>query len=116
MRRATPSRSATRSAPQALRTEAAPSRTLAGKPLEGLLPVAFADGDGYGMVAPSPSSSTDKQVGAVALITPISDDYLDHLGKKVDADLALRVDGKLVAATIEQPQPRPRLARRRRQS
>jgi len=94
-------------APRSLRAEASPAfaELLAGKPLQGMIPVAFADGDGYGMVAAEPVVVDGKQVGAVALITPISENYLDHLRKKVDADLALKVDGKLVAASSGHPDP-----------
>jgi adenylate cyclase len=94
-------------APRSLRADASPAFTelLAGKPLFGLIPVVFADGDGYGMVAATPVLVDGKQVGAVALITPIGETYLDHLKKKVDADLALRVNGKLVAASTDHPNP-----------
>jgi adenylate cyclase len=92
-------------APKSLRGDAAFAELFAGKPLQGLLPVAFADGAGYGMISAEPVLVDGKQVGAVALITPIDDVYLDHLGKKVDADLSLRVDGKLVAASAGNPSP-----------
>jgi adenylate cyclase len=94
-------------APKSLRAEASPAFAdlLAGKPLHGMIPVTFADGDGYALCAAEPVLLDGKQVGAVALITPISDTYLDHLRKKVDADLALWVDGKLVAASSGNPNP-----------
>jgi adenylate cyclase len=94
-------------APRALRLEASPAfgDLLAGQPLSGLIPVAFADGDGYGMIYAEPVLEAGKQVGAIALIVPVTEAYLDRQGKKVDADLALRVDGKLVAASTGHPNP-----------
>jgi adenylate cyclase len=94
-------------APNSLRAEASPAfaELLAGKPIHGMIPVAFADGDGYGMVAAEPVLVDGVQVGAVALIVPVSDAYLDHLGKKVDADLAVKVNGRLVAASTGNPNP-----------
>jgi adenylate cyclase len=94
-------------APKSLRTEASPAFAdlLNGKSLHGMIPVAFGDGDGYGLVAAEPVLVEGKQVGAVALVTPVNDAYLDHLRKKVDADLALRVDGKLIAASTGNTNP-----------
>jgi adenylate cyclase len=94
-------------APASLRAEASPAFAdlLAGKPLQGLIPVAFKDGPGYGLVMGEPVQLEGKQVGAIVLITPMSAEYLDRLGKKVDADLALRVDEKLVVASTGNPDP-----------
>jgi adenylate cyclase len=94
-------------APKSLRAEASPafSELLAGKPLVGMIPVTFADGDGYGMVAAEPIVIDGKEIGAVALISPINSTYLDHLRTKVEADLSLRVDGRLVAASSGHPDP-----------
>jgi adenylate cyclase len=94
-------------APLSLRPDASPAFAdlLAGKTLHGLIPVAFADGPGFGLVAAEPVLLDGKQVGAIALITPIGNAYLDHLRKKLDSDLALRVGDKLVAATTDNPSP-----------
>jgi adenylate cyclase len=79
---------------------------LAGKPLLGLIQVEFADGPGYALVNARPVNDADEQqVGAVALLTRITARYLGHLEKKLNADLALRVNGKLVAASPKHPAP-----------
>jgi adenylate cyclase len=94
-------------APKSLRPDANPAfaALLAGQSLQGMIPVRFADGDGYGIVSAQPVRIDGTQVGAIALITPVTDAYLDHLAKKVDADLALKVGGKLVAASTGNPDP-----------
>ncbi len=94
-------------APKSLTAASSPAFTelLNNHPISGLIAVAFADGDGYGMVAAEPVLLDGKQVGEIALITPISNAYLDHLRKKVDSDLALRVDGRLIAASTGNPDP-----------
>jgi adenylate cyclase len=94
-------------APTSLRAEASPAfaELLAGKRLDGLIPIAFADGKGYGMVTAEPVVVDGQMDGAVALITPMDEAYLDYLGRKVDADLALRVDGNIVAASSGNSQP-----------
>jgi adenylate cyclase len=94
-------------APTSLRAEASAAFTelLAGKRLDGLIPIAFADGKGYGMVTAEPVVVDGQMDGAVALITPMDEAYLDYLGRKVDADLALRVDGNIVATSTGNSQP-----------
>ncbi len=94
-------------APRSLRAEASPdfSELLQGKPLHGMIPIAFADGGGYGIVAAEPVRVDGKQVGAVALITPVGDAYLNHLQKKLDADLTLKIDGKILATSAGNPNP-----------
>ena len=64
----------------------------------------FNDGDGYALVNAHPVlDEQDQQVGALALLTPITDRYLGYLSKKLTADLALRVNGKFVAASPDHP-------------
>ena len=72
---------------------------VAGKPLTGLIDVAFNDGPGYALVNAHPVRDETKQVGSIALLTPITDRYLGYLETKLNADLALRVNGKFVAAS-----------------
>jgi adenylate cyclase len=76
---------------------------LAGRPLAGLIDVNFADGPGYAFVCAEPVRDENGQVGAVALLTPVSERYLGYLEPKLNADLALRVNGKLVAAAPKHP-------------
>ncbi|HTQ05640.1 MAG TPA: adenylate/guanylate cyclase domain-containing protein [Polyangiaceae bacterium] len=76
---------------------------LAGKPLAGLIDVRFDDGPGYALVCAEPVRDDNGLVGAVALLTPISEHYLLMLEPKLNADLAIRVNGKLVAAAPNHP-------------
>ena len=71
-----------------------------------------ADGDaGYGLVDASPVSFEGRQVGALALITPIDSAYLEVLSSTLDAHLVLSVDGRTLASTPEHPAPDLRTAR-----
>ena len=70
-----------------------------------MIPLKFADGDGYAFVAGDPVVIDGKQVGALVLINPIEEAYLDHLKKKVDADLSLRVNGKRIGSSTGHPSP-----------
>jgi adenylate cyclase len=96
-------------APKSLQADASPAFAdlLAGRRLEGLIPVTFADGRGYGLVAAEPVSVDGELVGAVALLTPVDDAYLERLGKKVDANLALRIDTAVVATSLGHLDPGP---------
>jgi adenylate cyclase len=77
---------------------------LSGEPVVGLVPMTFNDGPGYAVVSARPvRDETTTQVGAIAMLTPISDRYLGYLSGKLSADLALRVNGKLVAASPKHP-------------
>jgi adenylate cyclase len=92
--------------PKSLGPDSSPafSELLAGKNLLGLIPVRFNDGDGYALVNGHPVFDEQEElVGALALLTPITDRYLGYLGKKLTADLALRVNGKFVAASPDHP-------------
>ena len=94
--------------PKSLAPDSSPqfAELLAGKPLLGLIQVEFSDGPGYALVNARPvNDAAEKQVGAVALLTPVSARYLGHLETKVNADLALRVNGKFIAASPKHPAP-----------
>jgi adenylate cyclase len=115
--------------PSSLRADASPAfaELLAGKPLNGMIPVTFSDGLGYAMVSadpvhvtelPSPSSPSAAAsaavparpvvplgtlVGSVVLLTRITPQYLGYLEPKLNADLTIRVNGKLVASSPDNP-------------
>jgi adenylate cyclase len=93
--------------PRALSAEASPefAALLAGQPLAGMIPLQLDDGPGYAIVAAQPVRQGEAQVGALAVLTPITARYLEHLEKKLGADLALWVNHKLVAACSDHPDP-----------
>ncbi len=78
---------------------------LAGRPLTGLAPVNFTDGPGYALVSAEPMRGENGPVGAVALLTPMTAAYLEYLEPKLNADLSLRVNEKVVAACADHPAP-----------
>jgi adenylate cyclase len=78
---------------------------LAGQPLTGLIEVQFADAPGYAMVSAAPVRAGDALVGAIVLLAPITAAYLEHLEPKLQADLSLRVNEKVVAACADHPAP-----------
>ncbi len=92
-------------APKSLAADSSPAFVdlLAGKPLTGMIDVELANGPGFALVCAEPVLSEEEQVGAAALLTPISDRYFGRLEPKLSADLALRVNGKLVAASPNHP-------------
>ena len=59
----------------------------------------------FGLVDAAPVTLNDRQVGALALITPIDAPYLEVLSEQLDAELELRVDDAPVAATADHPAP-----------
>ncbi len=118
--------------PSSLGPEASPAfaELLAGKPLNGMIAVAFSDGPGFAMVSAEPVRVTElpnsaqnaaprvtpaaparplvpmgTHVGSIALLTRITTPYLGYLEPKLNADLSIRVNGKLVAASPEHPGP-----------
>jgi adenylate cyclase len=93
--------------PASLGPESSPAFAdlLAGQPLAGLIDVRFADAPGYAMVSAAPVRSGDALVGAIVLLTPITAAYLEHLEPKLQADLSLRVNEKVVAACADHPAP-----------
>jgi adenylate cyclase len=76
---------------------------LGGQPLAGMIEVELADGPGYALVVAEPVMLEEQQVGAAALLTPVTDRYFGRLEPKLTADLALRVNGKLIAASPNHP-------------
>ncbi len=86
-------------------SSAAFAELLAGKALHGLIDVKFADGPGYALVSAEPVRSEGVQVGAIALLTPITPQYLEYLEPKLNADLSVRVNEKVVAACKDHPAP-----------
>ena len=93
--------------PGALTAESSPefADLLAGKPLTGMIEVHFVEGSGYAMVSAEPVRLDGVQVGAIALLTPITASYLEYLEPKLNADLSLRVNEKVVAACADHPAP-----------
>ncbi len=93
--------------PASLGVESSPEFTdlLAGKSLGGMAEVHFTDGPGYAMVTAEPVRMDGAQVGAIALLTPITASYLEYLEPKLNADLSLRVNEKVVAACADHPAP-----------
>ena len=92
--------------PSSLAPDASPAfaQLLAGKPLIGMIEVRFKDGPGYALVNARPvRGEGDVQAGAIALLTTITDRYLGHLGRKLTADLAVRANGRFVAASPGHP-------------
>jgi len=88
--------------PSALDAGVSPSFTelLQGQPLQGLISVQLKDGAAFSLVAATPVlNEAKKQVGALALLSPITTRYLEYLEKNLNADLAISVNGKLVAST-----------------
>jgi adenylate cyclase len=78
---------------------------LADKPIAGLVSVRIDGKPTYAIASAAPVHLDGPQVGAIALLTPITGRYLAHLGGKVNADLAISVNGELVAATPNHPAP-----------
>jgi adenylate cyclase len=93
--------------PASLGPESSPrfAELLAGQPLSGFMEVQFKDGPGYAMVTAAPVREADVQVGAIALLTPMTAAYLEYLEPKLSADLSLRVNEKVVAACADHPAP-----------
>jgi adenylate cyclase len=80
---------------------------LAGKPLTGMIEVQLTGppGNGYAMVSAAPIRVDDVQVGAIALLTPVTAAYLEYLEPKLNADLSIRVNERVVAACSDHPAP-----------
>jgi len=96
--------------PRALGAAESPefSALLAGQPLVGLIPLRLPEGPGFSMINATPVLLEGKQVGVVALLSPINARYLAHLEKKIDAQLALHVGGQLLASTTGHSAPQLR--------
>jgi adenylate cyclase len=79
---------------------------LAGQPLEGLVPITTNTGAGHALVSAMPiRDDRGAQVGALAVFSPVTDGYISYLGRRVDADLALTVNGEHVAAATDHAAP-----------
>lgn len=78
---------------------------LAGKPLASLISVRIDGKPTHALVHAAPVHLDGPQVGAVALLTPITSRYLEYLERTLNADLAISVNGELVAATADHPAP-----------
>src|SRR5690606_12373223 len=66
---------------------------LAGKPVTGLIPIVLPEGPGFTMINATPVLLEGKQVGVIALLSPINARYLAYLEKKIEAQLALHIEG-----------------------
>jgi len=91
--------------PTSLAPDSSPAfaELLDGKPLIGMIQVRFNDGIRPALVNARPVYDGEERAGAIALLTPVTDRYLGYLEPKLNADLALRVNGKLVAASPKHP-------------
>jgi adenylate cyclase len=78
---------------------------LADKPVTGLIAIKIDGKPSYALVSAAPVHHEGPQVGAIALLTPITSRYLEYLEGKLTADLAISVNGKLVATTSGHPAP-----------
>jgi adenylate cyclase len=78
---------------------------LADKPVSGLIAVKIDGEPTYALVSAAPVHNEGSQSGALALLTPITPRYLEYLDTKLNADLAISVNGELVAATSDHPAP-----------
>jgi adenylate cyclase len=86
-------------------TSPAFAELLADKPVTGLIPVKIDGEPMYALVSAAPVHNEGPQAGAIALLTPITARYLEYLDTKLNADLAITVNGELVAATSDHPAP-----------
>jgi adenylate cyclase len=89
-------------------TSPAFAELLADKPVTGLIAVTVDGKPTYALVSAAPVHHEGAQAGAIALLTPITARYLEYLDTKLNADLAITVNGKLVAATSDHPAPQLR--------
>jgi len=94
-------------APTSLGPDASPAfaALLAGKPVTGFVQVKLPSGPPYALVQAEPIMEGAVQVGALAVVTPVSEKYLEYLERKLNADLALKVNEKLVAHCADHPDP-----------
>ena len=87
-------------------TSPAFAELLADKPVTGLVSIQLDGKPTYALVSSAPVHLEGPQVGAIAVLTPITSRYLEYLEGKLNADLAISVNGKLLAATSDHPAPR----------
>jgi adenylate cyclase len=86
-------------------TSPAFAELLADKPVTGLISVKLDGKPTYALVSAAPVHLDGPQVGAIAILTPITSRYLEYLEGKLNADLAINVNGELLAATSDHPAP-----------
>lgn len=83
---------------------------LSGQALEGLIQLRLETGQTFALVAATPVlNETKDQIGAVALFSPMTDSYLEYLEKSLNADLAISVNGQLIASTSGHTAPELRM-------
>lgn len=78
---------------------------LRGEQVSGLFPMRRDGQAAFGLVDATPVKFEGRQVGALALLTPITQQYVEHLSTHLDADLVLSVDGQAVATSDAHPAP-----------
>lgn len=81
---------------------------LSGQALSGLLAFEQKGGTGYALVNAAPVLHDGKQVGALALLSPINQRFIDYLKRQVGAELALSIGSDVIASTSGHPAPRLR--------
>ncbi len=89
-------------------TSPAFAELLADQPVAGLIAVKLDGKETYALASAAPVHLDAAQVGAIALLTPITSRYLEYLSDKLNADLAISVNDKLVATTSDHPAPQIR--------
>lgn len=90
--------------------ESETAKLLRGDLLFGLASVATRDQAGkqteqYALIAGAPVLHEKKRVGSVAIFSFVTERYVEYLKRSLSADLALSVNGKLVASTEAHPAP-----------
>ncbi len=78
---------------------------LSGKSLTGLISLQLDGVPTYALVSAAPVNHEGAQAGAIAVFTPITSRYLEYLDRKLNADLAISANGKLLATTSGHPAP-----------
>ena len=94
-------------APSSLLAAASPplAALWSGEEVVAFLPLKLSGKPGYSLVVAEPVKSKAGVLGALALITPMDPDYLQHIADKLGTDLALKVNDTLVAASPGHPSP-----------
>lgn len=87
------------------------ARLLAAESVSGLVRVKLNEQPAYAFIEAAPVLHQGQQAGALALLSPVDTAYLEHLKRQLDADFALRVGDRLVAATAGHPAPNLRSER-----
>jgi adenylate cyclase len=78
----------------------------AGHALGGLADVSVAGSPTASLFTAAPIvDDSSALIGTLALIAPVTPDYLEHIKKQIGADVALHIDGKLIASSPAHPAP-----------